>query len=99
MTVVGIGILEEAKRTYPLARSALTRWQTISAGARWKTYQDIKQHFNGTDPVGKCVVFNVKGNDFRLIAIVDYQHAIVVVKAFLKHADYDREGWKNECGC
>ena len=99
MLVLGIGILEEAKRLYPNAKSAIERWRTLTTGAAWKNREDIKQHFNGTDPVGKCVGFNVKGNDFRLIAIVDYERNTVLVRAFLKHADYDKEGWKNECGC
>lgn len=99
MTVLGVGILEDAKRTYPHAKSAIARWQAITDGAHWKHFEDVKQHFNAPDRVGKCVVFDIKHNDFRLIAIVDYQRSLVVVKALLKHADYDKNRWKNECGC
>lgn len=99
MKVLGIGTLDEAKRKYPYAKSSIERWKTVTEGATWKNFEDVKQHFNGPDPVGKCVVFDVKHNDFRLIAIVDYARSLVIVKAFLKHADYNRDRWKNECGC
>ena len=98
MLVLGIAILDEAKRKYPYAKSAIERWKTITDGAKWRHFADLKQHFNAPDSVGKCVVFNVKHNDFRLIAIVDYAHSIVIVKAFVTHADYSKERWKNECG-
>jgi mRNA interferase HigB len=97
--VLGIGILDEAKRLYPYAKSAIDRWITITKGANWKNFVEVKLHFNAPDAVGKCVVFDIKHDDFRLIAIVDYQRSTVVVREFLKHADYDRDRWKNECGC
>ena len=99
MKVLGIAILDEAKRKYPFAKSSISRWKTITDGANWKHFEELKQHFRASDPVGKCVVFDVKHNDFRLIAIVDYARSIVIVKAFLKHSDYDENRWKNECGC
>jgi mRNA interferase HigB len=97
VTVLGEGILEDARRTYPYAKSGVSRWQTITEGAAWTMYEDVKKHFSGIDSVGKCVVFDIK--QFRLIAIVDYQRELVIVRGFLKHADYDRDRWKNECGC
>jgi mRNA interferase HigB len=99
MMILGEGLLDEAQRSYPYAKSPISRWKTITEGAKWENFEHVKQHFNAPDRVGKCVVFDIKHDDFRLIAIVDYQRSIVVVRAFLKHADYDRDGWKNECGC
>lgn len=99
MLVVGIGVLEEAKRVYPYAKSSIDRWRKIVEGAQWKNAEDVKKHFNGTDPVGKCIVFDIKHNAFRLVAIVDYQRSTVLVRAFLKHADYDKDRWKDECAC
>jgi mRNA interferase HigB len=98
MIVLGTDILEDAKRRYPFAKSAIVRWKTITDGASWRHFEDLKQHFNAPDPVGKCVVFDIKHDDFRLIALVSYARSTVIVRAFLKHADYDRNGWKNECG-
>jgi mRNA interferase HigB len=97
MIVLGVAVLEEAKRVYPYAKSAISRWKTITEGAVWKGFEDIKQHFNAPDRVGKCVVFDIKHDNFRLIAIVEYARATVIVKDFLKHSDYDKDRWKNEC--
>ena len=99
MTVLGIAVLDDAKRAYPFAKSAISRWKTITEGANWRHFGDIKQHFNAPGHVGKCVVFDIKHNDFRLIAIVDYARSLAIVKAFLTHADYSKDKWKNECGC
>ena len=99
MTVLGIAVLDDAKRIYPFAKSAISRWKTITDGASWRHFEDVKQNFNAPDPVGKCVVFDIKHNDFRLMAIVDYARQLVIVKAFLKHADYTKDRWKHECGC
>lgn len=99
MKVLGLGILEDAQRAYPYAKNSISRWKTVTEGADWKTPVDVKNHFNNVDPVGKCMVFNIMKNEFRLIAIVSYERSTVIVKAFLKHADYNRDRWKNECGC
>lgn len=91
--------MDEARRDYPHAKPAISRWLTITEGAEWKTFEDVKQCFNAPDRAGKCVIFDIKNNVFRLIAIVDYARSIVVVKHFLKHSDYEKDRWKNECGC
>jgi mRNA interferase HigB len=49
---------------------------------------------NSTSYVDPHVIFNVKGNDYRLVTYIDYERGFVVMKWFGTHADYDREGWK-----
>lgn len=98
MIVLGLGILGDAERRFPYAKSSIRRWRTITEGARWKHFQELSQHFSA-DVVGKCVVFDVKHNDFRLIAIVDYARSIVLIKDFLTHAEYSKGRWKHACGC
>src|SRR5437016_9904240 len=94
MTVLGIAVLDDAKRAYPFARSAISRWKTITEGANWRHFGDIKHHFNAPDHVGKCVVFDIKHNDFRLIAIVDYARALVIVKPFSRTRTIQRTNGK-----
>ncbi len=98
MMVLGLGVLDQAERSFPYARSSIRRWKTITEGAKWKHFPDVKQHFSA-DLVGKCVVFDIKHNAFRLIAIVDFVRSIVLVKAFITHAEYSKDRWKDECGC
>ena len=41
-------------------------------------------------------VFNIKGNEYRLLTLVDYENAIVVIKDVLTHAEYDKGAWKGQ---
>jgi len=45
------------------------------------------------------VIFDIKGNDYRLIAIVLYQVQRVYVRQVFTHKEYDKGAWKNDCGC
>lgn len=46
------------------------------------------------DYVPPFTVFNVKGNTYRLISVVDYSEKVVVVRNLLTHAEYDKGNWK-----
>ena len=49
------------------------------------------------DLYGNCTIVDIRRNEFRLITWVNYKRQSVFVRAFLTHADYDREGWKDDC--
>ena len=46
------------------------------------------------DQYKSLLIFNVRHNTYRLIVKVDYRAKLLMVKAFLTHKEYDREGWK-----
>jgi mRNA-degrading endonuclease HigB of HigAB toxin-antitoxin module len=50
------------------------------------------------DPVGDCVVFDIK-NKARLISYISYLMGTVTVLAVLTHKEYGKGGWKNACNC
>lgn len=59
--------------------------------ASWQTPQDIKRsHPKASILKGGRVVFNIKGNDFRLIAVVQYVDGVLVIRFFGTHDEYDR---------
>ncbi|GAB7537129.1 type II toxin-antitoxin system HigB family toxin [Burkholderia sp. 3C] len=69
----------------------LLAWHAEAAKANWKTPQDIKNQYASASFVGKNrVVFNIKGNDFRLIVAVAYQIGVAYVKFVGTHAEYDK---------
>lgn len=75
---------------YPLARKSLFDWFRVADGAEWTTPHDVKATFAKASIVNhERVVFNIHGNDFRLIVAIDYQRGILFVKWFGSHADYD----------
>lgn len=70
---------------------ALLAWHSEAAKAIWKTLQNIKDQYASASFVGRYgVVFNFKGNDFRLIVAVAYQIGVVSVKFAGTHAEYDK---------
>jgi hypothetical protein len=51
------------------------------------------------DPVGDCVVFDIKNNEASLISYISYEMGTVTVLAVLTHKEYDKGGWKSACNC
>ena len=65
----------------------------------WQSWADIKADFASASQVGNCVVFNIGGNKYRLIARVLFvSHKVFVLKV-MTHREYDDAKWKAECGC
>jgi mRNA interferase HigB len=60
---------------------------------------DAQREWPSAEAVCLCTVFNIGGNHFRLIAKVYYSDQVILVRAILMHSEYDKEGWKNDCGC
>ncbi len=59
--------------------------------ATWKNSADVKGRYANSSIVGaERVVFNIKGNDYRLVTAIDYRRAIVFIKWIGAHKDYDK---------
>lgn len=73
------------------SKTALEEWHKKVSKAAWKNLNELKQHYLSADYVGNNrVVFNIKGNDYRLIAIVIYASQKVYVRWIGTHAEYDK---------
>ncbi len=80
-------------RQYAAARKTLNVWAATVERSAWRHPQDVKDTFRSASIIGRGsdrVVFNIKGNDFRLIIRIDYARQIVDVRWFGTHAEYDR---------
>ena len=62
----------------------------VTRAAAWRMFEDTRRTFPHADRVQQCLVFNIKGNDYRLITRIDYVLQTVTLKKFLTHAEYDR---------
>ena len=83
------------------AVSSLTGWLTVVKAAKWRSFKDVRSTYSTADQVrvgsGKTVVvFNIKGNAFRLIAALHYDGKRAYVLRFLTHAEYGRDRWKED---
>jgi mRNA interferase HigB len=73
------------------ADSAFRELNRTLRAAEWRANQDVLAAYPGARPIkGGRVVFNVKGNDYRVIASIDFQYQAVFIKFVGTHADYDK---------
>ena len=91
MRVVTPKRLSEFSSVHAQARIPLLYWYRVTKNANWQTLNDIKQDFASVDYVGNNrFVFNIKGNNYRLIAIIIFQSQKVYIRFIGTHAEYDR---------
>ncbi len=73
------------------SQTALELWYKNVSKSNWDHFNDLKKNYSSADYVGNYrVVFNIKGNDFRLIAIVIYISQKVYIRWIGTHAEYDK---------
>jgi mRNA interferase HigB len=86
--------LREAMQAYPHAQAPLTDWILRIRAARVAHFHELKDVFNSVDTAYGYTIFDIGGNNFRLITDVDYSMGRVYIKAFLTHHDY--ENWNKQ---
>jgi mRNA interferase HigB len=91
--------LREFWEEYPEAEAPLMEWYRVTSKAAWKNFADVRATFRHADVYCDCTIFDIKGNNFRLIAIPLYQVQRVYVRYVLTHKEYDGGKWKNDCNC
>jgi len=92
--------LDRFCRKHSDARAWIENWLADVESAAWATPQDIRRRYASASFLpGNVVVFNVKGNSYRLISKIYYPTQVVLIRFVLTHLDYDRGGWKNDCEC
>lgn len=101
MRIVSRRRLREFWQQDPRSKSSLTQWFNATRAARWSSLADARATFRHADPVrvrsGNTVtVFNVGGNNYRLVCAVHYDRQTVYVLRVMSHAAYDRSRWKEE---
>lgn len=96
MIVAGTGIVESYLKSraghqgIKAARAQYDAWLALASGADWRTPEGIKRaHPKASILKGGRVVFNIKGNDYRLIAAVNYAAGVLRIRFFGTHAEYD----------
>lgn len=91
MRIIAKSTLVDYYTKNPQAKTALEDWCQKTSEAEWKCFADIKRTFNSVDSVGnKRYVFNIKGNDYRLVVLILFTPQTVYIRFVGTHADYDR---------
>ena len=72
-------------------KAALDAWFNEASKAAWKNTADVKRRYATASIVNaERVVFNIKGNDYRLVAALQYRAGALAIRFFGSHAEYDR---------
>ena len=91
MHIISNSTLVEYYTAHPQAETALRDWVRKTSKAVWTSFADIKKTFNSVDAVGnQHYVFNIKGNDFRLVVVIQFTPQRVYIRFVGTHADYDK---------
>jgi mRNA interferase HigB len=69
-------------------------WFKVARAAHWLSLEDVRQIFRDADQVGAALIFNIRGNRYRLIVTEVFAKQRLYVKALLTHKEYDRGEWK-----
>jgi mRNA interferase HigB len=88
--LVGKRLLSEFARTHASSRDAIAAWTAEVEAASWRSPIDVKRRYRSASFVGgDRIIFNLKGNHFRLDVQVSYSAQIVLVRRIGTHAEYD----------
>lgn len=91
MRIIARRTLREFYAQHADAQPALESWFHEVAAAKWVAPQDIKKRFPSADVLpGNRVVFNIKGNTYRLIVNIHYNTGIIFIRFVGTHAEYDK---------
>ena len=91
MRVIALSRLRDFWHKHPKSEVPLRSWYAEASRANWKSPAQIKEaHRHASLVGGDRVVFNIKGNDYRLIVAVRYSRQIMYVRFVGTHAEYDR---------
>jgi len=91
MRILGLSILESLKKDHADSRGHLDAWQMDVEREDWKTPHDIKRRYRSADFLAdNRVIFDIKGNSYRLVVKVQYRIGLVLVEWVGTHAEYSK---------
>ena len=91
MRIIALKTLRAFWEQHPDARQALQAWYDDTQRAQWRTPADIKNVYRNASFIGNNrVIFNIKGNDYRLVVAINYRQGIVYIRFVGSHQAYDR---------
>lgn len=99
MRIITRKTLREFWIEYPDAEEPLEAWHRLTRKAIWANLAETRADFPHADPYGKCTIFNIGGNKYRLITSIHYNRQRIYIVSVLTHKEYDKEKWKNACDC
>jgi mRNA interferase HigB len=96
MVIFSKSTITQFAEKYPDVQEALMNWFRVTKLADWSCFADVKKDFNAVDSVGNDrFVFDIKGNHYRLIALIFFNKRTVMIRFIGTHKEYDKIIAKN----
>ena len=96
MRIISLKPIKDFWKKHSKAEGPLSQWIKIIEANDFENFAEVKKLFPSADQVKKLVVFNIGGNKYRLIALLQYKGKRLYVRAILTHKEYDKEKWKED---
>ena len=91
MRIIALRALRDFWEKHPQAEVPLRAWHAIASRADWRSPADVKAAYRAASFLGgNRVVFNIKGNEFRLVVAAHYNRGLIFVRFVGTHRQYDR---------
>jgi mRNA interferase HigB len=91
MRIIAIGTLKSFWMKHPQAETPLRAWYAEASHADWARPAEVKAAHRNASFIGtKRVIFNIKGNDYRLIVAVHYDKRRLFIRFVGTHSEYDK---------
>jgi mRNA interferase HigB len=81
---------------------AFEAWFKLARKAQWRSFQDVRALFGQTDVArdtrsGRtATIFDIGGNKYRVVTLIDYLRQTVLITHVMTHAEYDKKKWKQD---
>lgn len=89
MHIISIKMLREFWQKHSAAEKPLREWHSIVENTDFLDFTHIKQIFNAADYVPPFIVFDVAGNNYRVVVVVHYRAKRVYIREVMTHREYD----------
>lgn len=92
----------EAKPERLRHSGAFEDWFKLARQASWQNFQDVRSLFGQTDVTADtrsrrtATIFDIGGNKYRIITLIDYMRQTVLITHVMDHREYDKDGWKDD---
>lgn len=93
MRIIAFRTLREfyLRSEYSDSEIALRAWYHDTKAAEWKNSNELKQQYKNASIIGDgSIVFNIKGNDYRLVIAIDYEFQVIFIRFIGTHQQYDK---------
>ena len=94
MEIIRRDRLVEFAQKHPNTRASLRRWYDLMQERSFGSFAELRSIFPYASQVGKLTIFNIAGNNVRLIVSMRYDEERVYIRHVLTHAEYDKGKWK-----